>query len=62
MAEAMRATHPRGRLSRATAGTRGRALIINVVGGAPEAVEMLNAVLDVVPDALDDMGTGIVGF
>ena len=45
--------NPLGRLSRGVAGTRGRALILNVAGFAPTgAVEMLDAVLDVVPHAL----------
>ena len=52
-AEAMRLTNPLGRLSRAVAGTRGQALILNTpwvdrVG----AVEYLDAVLDVVPHAI----------
>ncbi len=52
LAEAMRLTHPLGRLSRATAGTRGQALILNTPGSASGAVECLEAVLDVIPHAL----------
>lgn len=52
MAEAMRAADPLGRLSRGVAGTRGHALIVNVVGSPKGAVQMLDAVLDVVPHAL----------
>src|SRR5690606_25340150 len=56
MGDAMRGAHPKGRLSRAIAGTRGRALIITVSGNPKGAVEMLDAVIDVVPDALGEMG------
>jgi molybdopterin adenylyltransferase len=52
LAEAMRFVNPLGRLSRATAGTRGAALILNTPGSASGAVETLDAVLDVVPHAL----------
>ncbi len=58
MAEAMRSVSPRGRMSRAQAGTRGPALILNL-GSAPErALEMLEAVIDVVPEALGLLGGG----
>ncbi|MGH9243556.1 MAG: MogA/MoaB family molybdenum cofactor biosynthesis protein [Acidimicrobiales bacterium] len=53
LAEAMRLFSPLGRLSRAIAGTRGRALIINTPGSSKGAVETLGAVLDVVPHALE---------
>jgi len=52
LAEAMRLVSPLGRLSRAVAGTRGRALILNTPGSPAGAVECLEAVLDVVPHAL----------
>lgn len=52
LAEAMRLTHPGGRLSRAIAGTRGKALILNTPGSPKGAVEYLDAVLDVLPHAL----------
>ncbi len=52
LAEAMRLVSPLGRLSRATAGTRGQALIINTPGSPKGAVECLEAVLDVVPHVL----------
>lgn len=55
MAEAMRAANPLGRLSRGVAGTRGRALILNVAGSPGGAVEMLESVLDVLPHALSLM-------
>jgi molybdenum cofactor synthesis domain-containing protein len=55
LAEAMRAANPLGRLSRGVAGTRGRALILNVAGSTKGAVEMLGAVLDIVPHALELM-------
>jgi molybdopterin adenylyltransferase len=53
LAEAMRSVNPLGRLSRAVAGTRGEALIINLPGSPTGARECLEAVLDVVPHALD---------
>ena len=52
IAEATRAISPKGRLSRAVAGTLGRALVINLPGSPGGAVECLEAVLDVVPHAL----------
>ncbi|MDE0194505.1 MAG: MogA/MoaB family molybdenum cofactor biosynthesis protein [bacterium] len=52
LAEAMRLVNPLGRLSRAVAGTRGRALILNAPGSPRGAVECTEAVLDVVPHAL----------
>jgi molybdenum cofactor synthesis domain-containing protein len=60
MAEAMRSVSPRGRLSRAVAGTRGLALILNLAAAPDRAVEMLDAVLDVVPEALGLLGGGFV--
>jgi molybdenum cofactor synthesis domain-containing protein len=53
LAEAMRLVSPLGRLSRAVAGTRGQALILNTPGSSSGAVETLTAVLDVVPHALE---------
>jgi molybdenum cofactor synthesis domain-containing protein len=58
LAEAMRLVSPLGRLSRAVAGTRGQALIVNTPGSSGGAVETLNAVLDVVPHALDLLAGG----
>lgn len=52
LAEAMRAVNPLGRLSRGRAGTRGRALVLNLPGSTGGAIECLEAVLDVVPHAL----------
>ena len=52
LAEAMRLVNPLGRLSRAVAGTRGRALILNSPGSPRGAVECTEAVLDVLPHAL----------
>jgi molybdenum cofactor synthesis domain-containing protein len=52
LAEAMRLVSPLGRLSRAVAGTRGQALVLNTPGSTTGAVETLDAVLDVVPHAL----------
>ena len=52
LAEAMRLVNPLGRLSRAVAGTRGQALILNTPGSPRGAVECTEAVLDVLPHAL----------
>ena len=53
MAEAMRLANPaKGRLSRGTAGTVGRCLVLNTPGSTAGAVECLEAVLDVLPHAL----------
>jgi molybdenum cofactor synthesis domain-containing protein len=58
LAEAMRLVSPLGRLSRAVAGTRGQALVLNTPGSSAGAVETLGAVLDVVPHALDLLAGG----
>ena len=58
LAEAMRLVSPLGRLSRAVAGTRWQALILNTPGSSSGAVETLAAVLDVVPHALDLLAGG----
>jgi molybdenum cofactor synthesis domain-containing protein len=58
LAEAMRLVSPLGRLSRAVAGTRGRALVLNTPGSSRGCVETLEAVLDVVPHALDLLAGG----
>jgi len=52
LAEAMRLRNPLGRLSRAIAGIRSRAVILNTPGSPAGAVECLLAVIDVVPHAL----------
>lgn len=53
LAEAARAVSPKGRLGRGIAGTIGSALVINLPGSPGGAVESLEAVLDVVPHALE---------
>lgn len=58
MAEVMRTVSPRGRLSRATAGTRGASLILNLSAAPERAVAMIESVLDVVPEALRLLGGG----
>ncbi len=58
LAEAMRLVSPLGRLSRAIAGTVGQALILNTPGSSKGAVETLDAVIDVVPHALDLLSGG----
>ncbi|HEY2997123.1 MAG TPA: molybdopterin-binding protein, partial [Acidimicrobiales bacterium] len=58
LAEAMRQVSPLGRLSRAVAGTVGTALVLNTPGSSTGAVECLDAVIDVVPHALDLLAGG----
>lgn len=58
LAEAMRLVSPLGRLSRALAGSIGEALVLNTPGSTKGAVECLDAVLDVVPHALDLLAGG----
>jgi molybdenum cofactor synthesis domain-containing protein len=53
LAEAMRLVNPLGRLSRAVAGVRGRSIILNTPGSTAGAVECLQAVIDVLPHAVD---------
>jgi molybdopterin adenylyltransferase len=58
LAEAMRLVSPFGRLSRAVAGTVGQALVLNTPGSPRGAIECLDAVIDVVPHALDLLSGG----
>lgn len=58
LAEAMRLVSPLGRLSRAVAGTRGQAVILNTPGSTAGTVECLGAVLDVLPHAVELLGGG----
>ena len=58
LAEAMRLVSPLGRLSRGVAGTIGHALVLNTPGSSSGAVECVDAVLDVLPHALDLMSGG----
>ncbi len=53
LAEAMRLVSPLGRLSRAVAGTLGQCLVLNTPGSTKGCIETLDAVLDVVPHALE---------
>jgi molybdenum cofactor synthesis domain-containing protein len=53
LAEAMRLVSPLGRLSRGVAGTLGPTLILNTPGSSTGAIECLDAVLDILPHALD---------
>jgi len=53
MAEAMRAVNPLGRLSRGLAGAVGQCLVLNLPGSPKGAVESLEAVVDVLPHALE---------
>jgi molybdenum cofactor synthesis domain-containing protein len=56
LAEAMRLVNPLGRLSRAVAGIRGHSIILNTPGSPKGSVECLQAVIDVIPHALDLLG------
>jgi molybdenum cofactor synthesis domain-containing protein len=53
LAEAMRLVNPLGRLSRGLAGIRGRAVVLNTPGSPGGAVECLQAVIDVLPHAIE---------
>ena len=53
LAEAMRGASPLGRLSRGVAGAVGQCLVLNVPGSPKGAIESLEAVLDVLPHALE---------
>jgi molybdenum cofactor synthesis domain-containing protein len=53
LAEATRLVSPLGRLSRATAGTVGQALVMNVPGSTNGCLECFGAVADVLPHAID---------
>ena len=55
LAEAMRLVNPLGRLSRAVAGVVGQSLVLNTPGSVSGSVECLEAVLDVIPHALELM-------
>jgi molybdenum cofactor synthesis domain-containing protein len=58
LAEAMRLVSPLGRLSRGLAGTIGSALVLNTPGSTKGCIECLDAVLDVVPHALELLSGG----
>lgn len=58
LAEAMRLVSPLGRLSRGVAGTIGGTLVLNTPGSTKGCVECVDAVLDVVPHALDLLAGG----
>lgn len=53
LAEAMRLVSPLGRLSRQIAGTIDQTLVLNLPGSTKGCIECLDAVLDVVPHALE---------
>ncbi|HEX3540622.1 MAG TPA: MogA/MoaB family molybdenum cofactor biosynthesis protein [Acidimicrobiales bacterium] len=53
LAEAMRLVNPLGRLSRAIAGIKGHAIIVNTPGSPKGAAECLGAIIDVLPHALE---------
>jgi molybdopterin adenylyltransferase len=53
LSEAMRLVSRLGRLSRQTAGTMGQTLVLNLPGSTTGCIECLDAVLDVVPHALE---------
>jgi molybdopterin adenylyltransferase len=53
LSEAMRLVNPLGRLSRARAGTAGQSVIVNCPGSPRGAIECLEAILDVLPHAIE---------
>ena len=58
LAEAMRAVSPLGRLSRGIAGTVGQCLVLNVPGSPKGAIESLEAIVDILPHALELLAGG----
>ncbi len=58
MAEAMRAISPLGPLSRGVAGTLGECLIVNLPGSTNGALESIDAIIGVVPHALELLAGG----
>ncbi len=58
LGEAMRAVSPLGRLSRGAAGTVGLCIVLNLPGSTAGAVACLEAVIDVLPHALDLLSGG----
>lgn len=56
LAEAMRLASPLGRLSRGVAGIRGHSIILNTPGSPKGSVECLDAVIDILPHALELLG------
>lgn len=58
LAEAMRLVSPLGRLSRAVAGTLGQSLILNTPGSTTGCIETLDAVIEIVPHALELLSGG----
>jgi molybdopterin adenylyltransferase len=52
LAEAMRRSSPVAPLSRGMAGTRGRALLVNLPGSPKGALECLAAIIDLIPHAI----------
>jgi molybdenum cofactor synthesis domain-containing protein len=58
LAEAMRLVSPLGRLSRGIAGTVGHSIVLNTPGSPKGCVECLDAVIDVLPHALQLLAGG----
>jgi len=58
LGEAMRAASPFGPLSRSRCGTVGRCLVLNTPGSPRGALESLEAVIEILPHALELLRTG----
>ena len=55
---AMLGADPRGRLSRGTAGTIGRVVVVNAPGSPAGAVDCLESLVDILPHALELLAGG----
>jgi molybdopterin adenylyltransferase len=58
LAEVVRASNPLGPLSRGVAGTIGSCLVVNLPGSTSAAVESIEALIEILPHALDLLAGG----